>query len=321
MSVQSTAPTTELERAAAAPPRRRGRPPLSEGARAERKLAYLLCAPAVIIMVAVTAYPIGYAIWLSLQRYDLRFPDDRVFTGLSNYVVVLTSYYWWQAFFVTLVITVVSVAIEFVLGLALALVMHRTIVGRGLTRTVVLIPYGIVTVVAAYSWQFAWTPEVGYLAALLPEGSAPLTGQVSAIALVILAEVWKTTPFMALLLLAGLALVPDDLLKAAQVDGAGPWQRLTQIILPMMKPAILVALLFRTLDAFRIFDNIYILTQGSNGTGSVSMLGYDNLFRAFNLGIGSAISVLIFIAVGLIAFTFIRLFGAAAPGSDADGRR
>jgi multiple sugar transport system permease protein len=321
MSVQSTAPTTEVERAAAAPPRRRGRPPLSEGAREERRLAYLLCAPAVIIMVAVTAYPIGYAIWLSLQRYDLRFPDDRVFTGLSNYVVVLTSYYWWQAFFVTLIITVVSVAIEFVLGLALALVMHRTIVGRGLTRTVVLIPYGIVTVVAAYSWQFAWTPETGYLAALLPEGSAPLTGQFSAIALIILAEVWKTTPFMALLLLAGLALVPDDLLKAAQVDGAGPWQRLTRIILPMMKPAILVALLFRTLDAFRIFDNIYILTQGSNGTGSVSMLGYDNLFRAFNLGIGSAISVLIFIAVGLIAFIFIKLFGAAAPGSDADGRR
>jgi multiple sugar transport system permease protein len=213
------------------------------------------------------------------------------------------------------------VAIEFVLGLALALVMHRTIVGRGLTRTVVLIPYGIVTVVAAFSWQFAWTPDTGYLAAMLPDGSAPLTGQASAIALIILAEVWKTTPFMALLLLAGLALVPEDLLKAAQVDGAGPWQRLTQIILPMMKPAILVALLFRTLDAFRIFDNIYILTGGSNGTGSASMLGYNNLFRAFNLGVGSAISVLIFIAVAVIAFVFIKLFGAAAPGSDPDGRR
>jgi multiple sugar transport system permease protein len=185
----------------------------------------------------------------------------------------------------------------------------------------VLIPYGIVTVVAAFSWQFAWTPDTGYLANMLSEGSAPLTGQASAITLIIIAEVWKTTPFMALLLLAGLALVPDDLLKAAQVDGAGPWERLTQIILPMMKPAILVALLFRTLDAFRIFDNIYILTGGSNGTGSVSMLGYNNLFRAFNLGIGSAISVLIFISVALIAFIFIKLFGAAAPGSDTEGRR
>ncbi|GEL20887.1 carbohydrate ABC transporter permease [Pseudonocardia asaccharolytica] len=317
MSAQATAPAAETGRAAQG---RRGRPPVSEGARAERRLAFLLCTPAVLVMVAVTAYPIVYAIWLSLQRYDLRFPGDRTFIGLTNYVTVLSSGYWWNAFAVTVIITVISVAIEFVIGLVLALVMHRTIVGRGLTRTVVLIPYGIVTVVAAFSWQFAWTPDTGYLANLLPEGSAPLTDQVSAISVIILAEVWKTTPFMALLLLAGLALVPDDLLKAAQVDGAGPWQRLTRIILPMMKPAILVALLFRTLDAFRIFDNIYILTDGSNGTGSVSILGYNNLFRAFNLGIGSAISVLIFIAVALIAFLFIKLFGAAAPGSEPERR-
>jgi multiple sugar transport system permease protein len=320
MAVSSTAPATEVETSARAP-MKRGKAPLSEGARAERKLAFLLCAPAVIIMVAVTAYPIGYAIWLSLQRYDLRFPDQQAFAGLDNYIAVLTSGYWWSAFGITLLITVVSVAIEFVLGLTLALVMHRTILGRGLTRTVVLIPYGIVTVVAAFSWQFAWTPDTGYLANMLAPGSAPLTDQATAIVLIIIAEVWKTTPFMALLLLAGLALVPDDLLKAAQVDGAGPWERLTQIILPMMKPAILVALLFRTLDAFRIFDNIYILTGGSNGTGSVSMLGYNNLFRAFNLGIGSAISVLIFISVGIIAFLFIKLFGAAAPGSETEGRR
>ncbi len=292
----------------------------SEGKQAERKLGLLLCAPAALIIVLVTAYPIGYAIWLSLQRYDLRFPDESGFIGLTNYVTVLSSAYWWQAFGVTMLITVISVAIEFVLGLALALIMHRTIVARGLTRTVILIPYGIVTVVAAFSWQFAWTPSTGYLAGLLPEGSAPLTEFGPSMAIIIAAEVWKTTPFMALLLLAGLALVPDDLLKAAQVDGAGPWQRLIKIILPMMKPAILVALLFRTLDAFRVFDNIYILTNGSNGTGSVSILGYNNLFKAFNLGIGSAISVLIFICVAIIAVLFIKLFGAAAPGSD-EGKR
>ena len=313
--------TTTTEAPVRTPTTHRARKaPLSEGARSERRLAALLCAPAVLVMVAVTAYPIGYAIWLSLQRYDLRFPQNRGFTGLDNYVAVLSDAYWWHAYAVTLIITVVSVAIEFVLGLALALIMHRTLVGRGAVRTVVLIPYGIVTVVAAFSWQYAWTPETGYLAELLPEGSAPLTEQIPAIAVIILAEVWKTTPFMALLLLAGLALVPDDLLKAAQVDGAGPWQRLTRIILPMMKPAILVALLFRTLDAFRVFDNIYILTNGSNGTASVSILGYDNLFKAFNLGIGSAISVLIFLSVAAIAFIFIKLFGTAAPGSD-EGRR
>lgn len=288
----------------------------SEGKEAERRLGLLLCAPAALIIVLVTAYPIAYAVWLSLQRYDLRFPSEQAFVGLNNYVTVLTSAYWWQAFGVTMLITAISVAIEFVLGLALALIMHRTIVARGLTRTVILIPYGIVTVVAAFSWQFAWTPSTGYLAGLLPAGSAPLTDYGSALAIIIGAEVWKTTPFMALLLLAGLALVPDDLLKAAQIDGAGPWQRLTRIILPLMKPAILVALLFRTLDAFRVFDNIYILTNGSNGTGSVSMLGYNNLFKAFNLGIGSAISVLIFICVAIIAVVFIKLFGASAPGSD-----
>lgn len=304
----------------AASPTPAARPKRSEGRQAERKLGLMLCAPAALIIVAVTAYPIAYAIWLSLQRYDLRFPDESAFVGLANYATVLASPYWWQAFGVTMLITVISVAIEFVLGLALALIMHRTIVARGLTRTVILIPYGIVTVVAAFSWQFAWTPDTGYLAALLPDGSAPLTEFASSIAIIIGAEVWKTTPFMALLLLAGLALVPDDLLKAAQVDGAGPWQRLIRIILPMMKPAILVALLFRTLDAFRVFDNIYILTDGSNGTGSVSMLGYNNLFKAFNLGIGSAISVLIFICVAIIAVLFIKLFGASAPGSDAEGR-
>ncbi|WP_458316839.1 carbohydrate ABC transporter permease [Mycolicibacterium brisbanense] len=288
--------------------------------RSQRRLAYALIAPAVILMLAVTAYPIGYAVWLSLQRYNLAAPGDTAFVGVDNYVTILTDRYWWTAFAVTLGITVVSVAIEFVLGMALALVMHRTIFGKGVVRTAVLIPYGIVTVAASYSWYYAWTPGTGYLANLLPDGSAPLTEQLPSLAIVVLAEVWKTTPFMALLLLAGLALVPQELLNAAQVDGAGAWQRLVKVILPLMKPAILVALLFRTLDAFRIFDNIYVLTGGANNTGSVSILGYDNLFKAFNLGLGSAISVLIFASVAIIAFIYIKIFGASAPGSDAEGR-
>jgi multiple sugar transport system permease protein len=285
----------------------------SAGARQERRLGLLLCAPAVIVMLAVTAYPIGYAVYLSLQRYDLRFPRLAHFVGLSNYGAVLSSGFWWEAFWVTVLITAVSVTVELVLGMALAVVMHRTVLGRGTVRTAVLVPYGIVTVVAAFSWQYAWTPGTGYL--VDAGGSAPLTDHWKAIGLIILAEVWKTTPFMALLLLAGLALVPEETLRAAMVDGATRRQRFLLVTLPLMKPAILVALLFRTLDAFRIFDNIFVLTSGSNGTGSVSVLGYDNLFTALNLGIGSAISVLVFICVGLIAFAFIRLFGAAAPGS------
>ncbi|EUA13047.1 binding--dependent transport system inner membrane component family protein [Mycobacterium kansasii 732] len=288
--------------------------------RAEQRLAFTLVAPAALLMLVVTAYPIGYAVWLSLQRNNLATPNETAFIGLENYRTILTDRYWWTALTVTLAITVVSVTLEFVLGLALALVMHRTMIGRGVVRTAVLIPYGIVTVVASYSWYYAWTPGTGYLANLLPHGSAPLTQQVPSLGVVVIAEVWKTTPFMSLLLLAGLALVPEDLVKAAQVDGAGAWRRLSKVILPIIKPAVVVALLFRTLDAFRIFDNIYVLTAGENNTESVSILGYDNLFKGFNVGLGSAISVLIFCCVGIIALVFIKLFGAAAPGSDTHGR-
>ncbi|WP_259275871.1 carbohydrate ABC transporter permease [Micromonospora chalcea] len=299
--------------------RRGSRAPLSENKRAERRLGWLLCAPAALVMVLVTAYPILYSVWLSLQRFDLRFPDERQFVGLENYVTVLTNDFWWTAFGVTALITVVTVAVELVLGMGLALIMHRTLVGRGIVRTAALIPYGIVTVVAAFSWRYAWTPGTGYLANLF-DGSAPLTERASSLAIIMLAEIWKTTPFMALLLMAGLALVPEDLLKAASTDGATAWQRFTKVMLPVMKPAILVALLFRTLDAFRVFDNIFVLTNGGNETSSVSMLAYNNLIRGLNLGIGSTMSVLIFITVAIIAFVFVKLFGTAAPGSD-DGER
>ncbi|GGS05970.1 sugar ABC transporter permease [Micromonospora fulviviridis] len=298
---------------------RRARAPLSENKRAERRLGWLLCAPAALVMVLVTAYPILYSVWLSLQRFDLRFPDQREFIGLENYVTVLTNQFWWTAFGVTALITVVTVAVELVLGMGLALIMHRTLVGRGIVRTAALIPYGIVTVVAAFSWRYAWTPGTGYLANLF-DGSAPLTERASSLAIIMLAEIWKTTPFMALLLMAGLALVPEDLLKAASTDGATAWQRFTKVMLPVMKPAILVALLFRTLDAFRVFDNIFVLTAGGNETSSVSMLAYNNLIRGLNLGIGSTMSVLIFLTVAIIAFVFVKLFGTAAPGSD-DGER
>jgi multiple sugar transport system permease protein len=298
---------------------RRKKAPLSEGARAERRLAFMLCAPAVIVMLAVAGYPLVYAIFLSFERYNLELPQDIKFVGFSNYAAVLSSPYWWQALKVTVIITVFSVSISLVLGMLLAIVMHRTIFGRGSVRTAALIPYGIVTVAAAYGWEYAWTPSQGYLSAAF-NNSAPLTNEVQAIIVIIIAEIWKTTPFMGLLLLAGLSLVPEDLQRAAKVDGATAWQRFTKITLPLMKPAILVALLFRTLDSFRIFDNIFILTDGANNTGSVSILGYDNLFNALNLGIGSTISILIFICVAIIAFIFIKGFGTAAPGSNMGTR-
>ncbi|HEY0936106.1 MAG TPA: sugar ABC transporter permease [Trebonia sp.] len=298
---------------------RKGRVPLSDGARADRRLAFWLVGPAVLVMIAVTAYPLVYAVILSLEKYNLEFPQDVKFIGFSNYAAVLSSPFWWKSLEVTLIITVFSVGVTAILGMLLAQVLHRTVFFRGGVRTASLIPYGIVTVAASYSWQYAWTPGQGYLSSAFGN-SAPLTNQAEAIIVIIIAEIWKTTPFMGLLLLAGLSLVPDDLLKAAKVDGATPWQRFTKITLPLMKPAILVAVLFRTLDSFRIFDNIFILTSGNNGTASVSTLGYDNLFSALNLGIGSTIAILIFICVAIIAVIFILGFGTAAPGSDMGKR-
>jgi multiple sugar transport system permease protein len=290
----------------------------TDAKKAERKLGLLLVAPAVIVMIAVAAYPILYAFWLSLNKADLRRPDANEFIWFDNYVTVLSSSIWWTAFGVTMFITVVSAFFELVLGMILAIVMHRTIVGRGLVRTSALVPYSIVTVVAAFSWRFAWTEDLGWLP---PEGSAPLTEFWPSIWIIILAEVWKTIPFMALLLMAGLALVPEDLLKAASMDGANAWKRFWAITVPLIKPAILVALLFRTLDAFRVFDNIFVLTSGANQTSSVSMVAYNNLIRGLNLGIGSTMAVLIFITTGIIAFIFIKAFGAAAPGADPGGRK
>ncbi len=285
------------------------KPEMTERTRSEHRLAWMLCAPAVIAMLLVTAYPIIYAVVLSTQKLDLRFPNEGGFIGLANYKTVLTSSLWWQDFGNTIVIMVISVAIELTLGMLIALVMHRAIFGRGAVRTAVLIPYGIVTVAAAFAWQFAFAPDTGFVNPALGIDKAWFGGHESSLAVIIFAEVWKTTPFMALLLLAGLTTIDDGLYDAAKVDGASAVQRFFRITLPLMKPAILVALLFRTLDAFRIFDNIFILTKGAQNTESVSILGYNQLISRTNLGLGSAVSVLIFIAVLILAFLFVRILG------------
>jgi multiple sugar transport system permease protein len=289
----------------------RRHPAASQRTRSEHRLAWLLCAPAVIAMLAVTAYPIGYAIVLSLQQIDLRFPEISGFVGLDNYGTILSSELWWTDLFNTAFVMVISVAIELVLGMAIALVMYRAIFGRGVVRTAVLIPYGIITVVAAFAWQFAFAPDTGFVnhLPLIAEDMDWFGGRFSSFAVIIMAEVWKTTPFMALLLLAGLVTIDSQLYEAAKVDGATAWQRFTRITLPLMKPAILVALLFRTLDAFRVFDTIFIMTRGAQDTESVSILGFNQLISRLNLGLGSAVSVLIFICVFLIAFVFVRGLG------------
>lgn len=276
----------------------------TDRAQAERRLGLKLAAPAAILMLAVTAFPILYAIWLSLQRYDLRNPDDKAFVGLSNYLLVLGDGTFWTAVGSTTLITVVSVSLELVIGLAFALVMHRAIFGRRTVRTAILIPYGIITVISAFAFSFAVAPDTGFL----PGSVDPLSSTAGSFATIILTEVWKTTPFMSLLLLAGLATVPEELQEAAKVDGATAWQRLWKITLPNMKGAIMVALLFRALDAFRIFDTVYVQTAGALKTQTISGLGYNALVSRVNLGLGSAISILLFLMIILIAFVFVKLF-------------
>lgn len=279
-------------------------------------LGWLLCAPAVAVMTVVAGYPMIHAFLLSLERHDLRFPDARTFVGLSNYETVLTSEVWWQAFFNTFVITVISVAIELVLGFALAYMMHRAIFARGLVRTSVLVPYTVITVVAALVWRFAFDPAAGFVNGLLGLEGGWLVARGWAFVVIIATEIWKTTPFMALLLLAGLATVPEDLLRSARVDGASAWQRLIRITLPIMRPTILVAVLFRTLDAFRIFDTVFVQTRGALDTATVSIVGYEVLISRLNLGLGSAVSVLIFVSMTLIALVIVVSFGVRIEAED-----
>lgn len=285
--------------------------PLSDRSRAENRLGWKLVAPAVVMMLLVTAYPMLRALYLSLFRYRLTAPDDREFAGLSNYVTVLTDPLWWTDVGNTLFIMVVTVAIELVIGFAFAMVMHRIVFARGIMRTSILIPYGIITVVSAFAWQFAFSLNNGFVNSWLPFIGQDFNwfgAKWPAMFAICVSEIWKTTPFMSLLLLAGLAQVPQDALEAARVDGATKWQRFWKVIVPNMRAAIMVAVLFRSLDAFRIFDNIYIMTRGAQDTESVSFLAYRQVIEQFELGMGSALSVLLFLSVLLIAWLLVKLF-------------
>lgn len=286
----------------------------SDRSRAENRLGLRLVAPAVILMLLVTAWPMIQALYLSLFSYRLTIPADKRFVGLSNYVTALTDGLFWRDLWNTVVIMVVTVGVELVIGFAFAMVMHRIIFARGVIRTSILIPYGIITVVSAFAWQFAFSLNNGFVNAWfswLP-WIAPETNWFGdhwhAMFAIMASEIWKTTPFMALLLLAGLSQISEDMLEAAKVDGATWWQRLYKVIIPNMRAAIMVAVLFRALDAFRIFDNIYIMTKGAQNTESSSFLTYRQVIEQFQLGMGSALSVLLFLTVLLLAYLIVRLF-------------
>jgi multiple sugar transport system permease protein len=290
-------------------PEEKVKPHLTERARHERRLGLQLSAPAFVVMIIVTAYPLVYAVVLSLYKYRLTDPAGREFVGLNNYFTVLTDPIWWNDFVTTAVITIASVVIELVLGFCFAWVMYRIISGRSVVRTGILVPYGIITVVSAYIWRYAFQLDSGFVNQWFGLGDYNwFGGRWSSMFVIVFSEIWKTTPFISLLLLAGLVQVPMELQEAASVDGATAWQRLWKVTLPNMKAAIMVALLFRTLDAWRIFDNPYVMTNGANNTETLSFLAYRQNVTLVNLGAGSAISVLLFLTVVVIAFIFIKGF-------------
>ena len=288
------------------------------GAVQERRFAWLLVLPALGAMLLVALFPLGFTFWESLHLHDLRMPwFGRPFVGAGNYTELLGDGRFWGAMGQTAFFTLSTVTLELVLGLALALALNRAFRARGLVRAAVLLPWAIPTVVTGLLWRFLFDTRAGVANAVLGgigAIDAPIAWFVhagTAWVPIILADVWKTTPFVALLLLAGLQNVDRSLHEAAAVDGAGPWWRLLHVTLPLLRPAILVALIFRTLDAFRVFDLIYVMTGGGPGTATepISLYAYNAFFGSLRFGYGAAISVTVFVVTFSLAMVYVRLLG------------
>jgi trehalose/maltose transport system permease protein len=265
-------------------------------------------APAILIMAGVIIYPLAYVIWLSLHRRLLIFDISR-FVGLDNFSFLLRDDRFWNALYNTVYFTAVSVALELILGLSIAILLNRAFRGKGLMRSIILIPWAIPTVVSAKIWEWMYNSDFGILNHLFGVNVNWLGSTFWAMNAAIFMEVWKTTPFVALLLMAGLQTIAGDLYKSARVDGASGWYIFRRITIPLLMPVILIVLIFRTLDAFRVFDSIYVLTGGgpANTTETLSIYAYKVLFQTLQFGYGSTISIAIFICVGIITILYVRL--------------
>jgi trehalose/maltose transport system permease protein len=283
----------------------------------ERRTAYYMVLPTIIVIFAIAFYPIAVSIYYSF-RLDLPGGQTGTWAGLRNYAVLFGDSSFRAALWNTLIFTVISVTIEFLLGLAVALGINRAFRGRGLVRAAILVPWAFPLIISAVVWRLFYLPRGGildYLAVDLGPLSTPiLTDNTLILAGAIVSDVWKTTPFMALLLLAGLQTIPGDVYEAARVDGANVWQRFFRITLPLLKPAILVALLFRTLDAWRIFDLFWGMSDRQ--LESLSTYAYKTVRTSQVLfNVGNAAAVFIFFTALIIALVFIKGFGMqTSPG-------
>jgi trehalose/maltose transport system permease protein len=270
----------------------------------------LFAAPAAAALALVALAPLAATAWLSLRRRFLVFGVDE-WVGLANYRALLRDARFWNALGNTAYFTAVAVGVELVLALPLALVLHRASRVRGALRAAVLVPWILPTVVAAKLWALLFQPDWGLVARLVPGGGGVLASPTLALHAAILVDVWKTTPFVALLLLAGLQAIPEDLARAARVDGASPWRAFRSVTLPLLRPAILLAVLFRSLDAFRVFDAVLVLTDGGPGhtTESLSLYAHKTLLRAGSFGLGSALSLVTFLCTLALGLAWLRALG------------
>jgi ABC-type sugar transport system permease subunit len=290
----------------------------------EQRFAWLLVLPVLGTITLIAFFPLLWTVWDSFHVHDLRMPwRGQPFIWFTNYTEALTNARFWEAVAHTTLFTFFSVTTEIMVGLLLALALHHSYHGRGLVRVAVLLPWAIPTVVTALVWRFMFESPSGIVNAVLIDmglGSEPIVWFIhttTAWVPIILADVWKTTPFVALLLLAGLQNIDPSLYEAARVDGARPWRQFIHITLPLLQPALLVALIFRTLDAFRVFDLIYVMTGGGPGTATepIALYTFNVLFQNLRFGFGAALSVLIFLVTFMLALLYIRVLGRDVIGS------
>lgn len=285
---------------------------ISRLAQQQERLAYMLLLPSILVVIGVAFYPLFNTIYVTF--FDARLGSSRAweFVGLNNYSRLLTSPQWWQAVWATIKFTFGSVALETLLGLGIALVVNSKFPGRGLMRTAMLVPWAIPTAISSQMWKWMYHDVFGvindFFTRIVPILSikiAWIANADTALWALVAVDVWKTTPFMALLLLAGLQLIPEDLYEAASVDGASAWRQFVSITLPMLRPSLVVALIFRTLDALRVFDLIWIMTSGAFGTESMATMNQRNLVQFQQLGYGSTISVAIFAVIGIFVILYV----------------
>jgi trehalose/maltose transport system permease protein len=281
----------------------------------EKRTAYLMILPTLIVLLLIAAWPILYAIVLSLYRI---LPTGRTFIGLDNYFTLFSDSIFWGALVNTVVFTVVSVFFEFLLGLGIAIILNRGFVGQGAARAIAIVPWAFPTVVSGLMWRLMYQDGVGifaYLADRFGFIDGPILANSTAVLLgAVVSDVWKTTPFVALLILAGLQVIPSEVYEAARVDGASRWEQFTRITLPLLKPAIMVALLFRTLDAWRVYDLFW--TMADRQLDSLSVYTFVGVRASWlDLSVGNAAAVFVFASSLVIAFLFIKVLGTRAQES------